>query len=113
MLMPMTIKTPTEFFEKALPSRFNPSKAGGLEAVIQMNITGPNGGDWTIIVKDQEMEVKEGVHPSPDIAVKIVDTDFVDLVNRKQSALTAFMSGKIQFKGSLALGLRLMDAGFL
>ena len=109
----MTIKTPTEFFEKALPSRFDPSKAGGLEAVIQMNIAGPNGGDWTMIIKDQKMEVKEGIQSSPDIAIKIVDKDFVDLINRKQSAMTMFMSGKIQFKGSLALGLRLIDAGLI
>jgi putative sterol carrier protein len=107
----MTIKTPREFFEKALPSRFDLSKAGRIEAVVQMNIAGSNGGDWTITIKDGKMEVKEGIHPSPEIAIKIVDTDFVDLINRKQSALTAFMSGKIQFKGSLALGLRLMDAG--
>lgn len=109
---PMTIKTPREFLEKTLQSRFDPTKAGGPEAVVQMNITGSNGGDWTVTIKDGKMEVKEGIHPSPDIAIKIVDTDFVDLINRKQSALTAFMSGKIQFKGSLALGLRLMDAGF-
>ena len=112
MLMSMMIKTPREFFEKTLPSTFDPSKAGGLEAVIQMNITGPNGGDWTITIKDQKMEVKEGIHSSPDIAVKILDTEFVDLINRKQNAMTAFMTGKIQFQGSLALGLRLIDAGF-
>lgn len=109
----MTIKTPREFFEKALPSRFDPSKAGGLGAVVQMNVAGSNGGDWMIVIKDGKMEVKEGIHPSPEIVIKIVDVDFVDLINRKQSALTAFMSGKIQFKGSLALGLRLMDAGFI
>ncbi|MGA3192675.1 MAG: SCP2 sterol-binding domain-containing protein [Candidatus Bathyarchaeia archaeon] len=108
----MIIKTPREFFEKTLPSRFDPSKAAGLEAVVQMNITGSDGGDWTITIKNGKIEVKEGTHPSPEIAIKIVDTDFVDLINRKQNALTAFMSGKIQFKGSLALGLRLMDAGF-
>ena len=109
----MTIKTPREFFEKALPSRFDPSKAEGLEAVIQMNITGSNGGDWTIIIKDGKMEVNQGIHSAPEIAIKIVDTDFVDVINHKQSALTAFMSGKIQFKGSMALGLRLIDAGFM
>jgi len=109
----MTIKTPREFFEKALPSRFEPSKAEGLEAVIQMNISGSDGGDWTIIIKDGKMEIRQGIHPSPEIAIKIVDKDFVDLINHKQSALTAFMSGKIEFKGSLALGLRLIDAGFI
>jgi len=111
--MSMTVKTPREFFEKALPSMFDPSKTGGLEAVIQMNIIGPNGGDWTMNIKDQKMEVKEGFQSSPDITIKIADKDFVDLINRKQSATTMFMSGKIQFNGSLALGLRLVDAGII
>jgi putative sterol carrier protein len=109
----MTVKTPREFFERALASRFDPSKAAGLEAVIQMRITGPNGGEWTIIVKDKRMQVEEGVHPSPEIAISITDTDFVNLVNGKQTAVDAFMSGRIQFKGSLALGLRLMDTGLI
>ncbi|HYB68264.1 MAG TPA: SCP2 sterol-binding domain-containing protein, partial [Candidatus Acidoferrales bacterium] len=60
-----------------------------------------------------KIEVKQGIHSSPEIAIKIVDTDFVDLINHKQNALTAYMSGKIQFQGSLALGLRLIDAGFM
>lgn len=109
----MMIETPREFFEKVLPTKFDPKKAAGLEAVIQMNITGPDGGDWTVIIKDQKMEVKKGVHPSPEIGIKVSDSDFVDLINNKLKALQAFMSGKIEFKGSLALGLKLMDIGFI
>jgi putative sterol carrier protein len=109
----MTIKTPREFFDRVLLGRLDSSKTAGLEAVIHMNITGSDGGDWTIIIKDQKVEVNEGGHPSPEIAVKIADVDFVDLINGRLSALAAFMSGKIQFKGSLALGLRLIDAGLL
>lgn len=109
----MTVKTPREFFEKVLPSKFDLSKAAGVEAIIQMNITGSNGGNWTITVKDQKMEVKDGIHPSPAIEIKIADTDFVDLTNGKIGALGAFMSGKIRFNGSLSLGMRLMDMGII
>jgi putative sterol carrier protein len=109
----MNIKTPKEFFEKVLPEKFDPVKAGNLDAAIQMNVTGPSGGDWTIIVKNQKMEVKEGNHASPNISVKIADADFVDLINGKVSAVSAFMAGKIQFKGSMSLGLKLVDMGII
>ena len=109
----MNIKTPKDFFEKILPEKFDPTKAGNLDAVIQMNVTGPNGGNWTVIVKNQKLEVKEGNHPSPGIAVTIADTDFVDLMNGKLNAVSAFMAGKIQFKGSMSLGLKLIDIGII
>ena len=109
----MNIKTPREFFEKVLPEKFDPFKAGNLDAAIQMNVTGPSGGDWTIIVKNQKMEVKEGNHASPNISVKIADADFVDLINGKVNAVSAFMAGKIQFKGSMSLGLKLVDMGII
>jgi putative sterol carrier protein len=109
----MNIRTPREFFEKELPNKFDPAKTADLDAVIQMNVTGPNGGDWTIIVKEKKMEVKEGNYSSPAISVKIADTDFVDLINGKLNAISAFMSGKIAFKGSMALGLKLVDLGII
>jgi putative sterol carrier protein len=109
----MNIKTPREFFEKILPERFDSAKAGNLDAVIQINLTGPDGGDWAIAVKDQKMVIKEGNELSPGISVKMADTDFVDLINGKLKAVSAFMSGKIQFKGSMSLGLKLIDMRIL
>ena len=109
----MNVKTPREFFEKELPNKFNSEKAKDLDAVILMNITGPNGGSWTIIVKDKKMQVKEENHPSPAISVKMADSDFVDLVNGKLNAISAFMAGKINFKGSMSLGLKLIETGII
>jgi len=109
----MVIKSPKEFFQDVLPKKFDPAKAGGLDTTIQMNITGPNGGNWTIAVKDQKMDIKEGIHSSPTIAVKVADTDFVDLVNGNLNAIGAFMAGKIEFKGSISVGLKLVDLGIL
>jgi putative sterol carrier protein len=109
----MNVKTPREFFEKVLPEKFDPTKAGDLDAVIQMNVTGKEGGDWTVVVKNQKMEIKEGNHASPNISVKIADADFVDLINGKLNAINAFMSGKIHFKGSMSLGLKLVDIGIM
>ncbi|MGW8289370.1 MAG: hypothetical protein ACWGNP_03770, partial [Candidatus Bathyarchaeia archaeon] len=58
-------KTPREFFEKMLPIRFRPEKAAGIDVTVQVNITGPNGGDWIVTIKDRKLEVEEGKHSSP------------------------------------------------
>ena len=109
----MEVKTPKEFFETILPTKFKPDKAKGFEAVAQVDITGTNGGHWIITIKNEKMETKEGVAPSPAITLKMTDTDFVDLVNGKLNAVNAFMTRKLEFNGSITTGLRLLDMGFM
>ena len=109
----MEVKTPKEFFDTVLPSRFKPDKAKGIDVTVQVNLTGPNGGDWIAIIKDQKIEVKNGVQPSPKLAIGMTDANFMDLINDKLSAQKAFFTGKIKFNGDIAVALKLKDAGFL
>lgn len=109
----MEAKTPKEFFEKVLPSRFKPEKAKGIEVTVQVNITGPDGGDWTVEIKEEKIDIRKGNHLSPKLTIGMAETDFLDLVNDKLSAQKAFFTGKIKFKGDVALALKLRDAGFL
>ena len=106
-------KTPKEFFEKVLPSRFKPDKASGIDVTVQMNITGPNGGDWVVTIKNQKLEVEEGTHPSPALELKMAETDYMDLINGKMSGEKAFITGKLRFKGNVSLALKLKETGFL
>lgn len=109
----MEAKTPQEFFDKILPQRFKPEKANGIDVTTQVNLTGPDGGEWTVEIKDQKIIIKKGTYPSPKLIVGMSDTDFLDLVNDKISTQKAFFTGKIKFKGEIALALKLRDAGFL
>ena len=106
-------KTPREFFSKQLYERFKPEKAKGIDVTAQVDISGPDGGNWTITVKDQKIQVAEGTHPSPELTLKVSAVDFMDMMNGKLSAQKAFFTGKIHFKGNLAIALKLRDAGFL
>jgi putative sterol carrier protein len=106
-------KTPEEFFEKTLPSRFKPDKAGDIDVTVQVNIAGPNGGDWLVIIKNQKLEVKTGTHPSPTLSLEMAETDYMDLVNGEMSGEKAFLTGKLKFKGNIALALKLREMGFL
>jgi putative sterol carrier protein len=106
-------KTPKEFFENVLPTKFKPDKAEGFDAIAQVNLTGATGGNWVITVKNRKMDAKEGVAANPNITLRMADADFMALVNGKLDAVTAFMTGKLEFNGSMATGLRLMDMGFI
>ncbi len=109
----MEAKTPEEFFDEILPCRFKPEKTKGINIITQVNLTGPNSGDWTVEIKDQKMTIRKGNHPTPKLTVGMTSADFLDLVNDKISTQKAFFAGKIKFKGDIALALKLKDAGFL
>jgi putative sterol carrier protein len=106
-------KTPEEFFEKILPSRFKPDKAGDIAVTVQINIAGPNGGDWAVTIKNQKLEVKEGTRPSPTLSLEMAEKDYMEVVNGKMSGEKAFLTGKLRFKGNIALALKLRETGFL
>ncbi len=106
-------KTPKEFFEEVLPRRFKPDKALGIDVTVQVNITGPNGGDWVVTIKNQKLQAKEGTHPSPTLELDMAETDYMDLINGKMSGEKAFLTGKLRFKGSIGLALKLKETGFL
>jgi len=111
--MLMKAKTPKEVFDKVLPDRFNPNKTKGIDVTVQISITGPNGGEWTVTIKDQKLEIKEGTHSSPTLMVNMAEKDYMDVVNGKISGEKAFLTGKLKLKGNLALALKLREAGFL
>jgi len=106
-------QTPQEFFQTILPERFKAEKAEGVSVVAQINVSGPEGGSWNITVKDQKIEIIEGVHENPDLTLKMSLDDFLDMVNGKLSAEKAFFTGKVHFKGNIAVALKLREAGFL
>jgi putative sterol carrier protein len=109
----METQTPKDFFEKTLPARFKPEKAVGINVIAQLNITGIEGGSWTVTIKDQNLQVTEGIHPSPSLTLKMNENDFMDMMNKKISAEKAFFTGRVHFKGDIGVALKLRDAGFL
>lgn len=106
-------KSPKDFFEKTLPERFRPDKAKGIDLVTQVDIVGPNGGNWIVTIRDQKIQVEKGIHESPTLDVRMAEADFMDMINSRLSSEKAFFTGKIKFKGNLSLALKLKEIGFL
>jgi putative sterol carrier protein len=109
----MAVSTPKEFLDKVLPESFDPDKAAGLSAVVQFKISGENGGEWVLAIKDQKLEVTDGTVDNPNMTLIMKDKDYVNLVNGKLSGQKAFMTGKLTFKGDMNLGMKLQALGLI
>ncbi len=86
---------------KALPSAFQADRASGVAVVFQFDISGSEGGVWTVSVKEGVCEVFEGGQGSPDTTIKMGDKDFVKLISGELNAMNAFTTGKLKIEGDL------------
>ncbi|NVM55220.1 MAG: SCP2 sterol-binding domain-containing protein [Candidatus Helarchaeota archaeon] len=103
-----------EFFKDVLPNKFESEKATNINLVTQMNISGTTGGNWYIIVKDKNLDIKEGTSPdAPDITVEIKDRDFLKLLNGKTTGEKLYLTGKLKFIGDLSDGMKLRELGII
>ncbi len=110
----MAVSTPKEFMDTVLPEKLSDGeKLKGLDLALQFNITGDDGGDWVLEIKDQKAAVREGSVEKPKITMKMKDSDYVKLVNGELSGQKAFMSGKLKFKGDMNTGMKLQKIGII
>ena len=103
--------TPKQIFEERIAGQIkaDPEKAKSLNAIYQFDISGPNGGTWTVSLKGDNPGVTEGPAQSPGCTITMADKDFVDLVAGKLQGQTAFMSGKLKIKGDMSLAMKLQQ----
>jgi putative sterol carrier protein len=92
-----------------LPDFFLPEKAAGVDAVIQFNLTGENGGDWFITIKEGTLKVDSGKFEYPKLSITADAQDMLDIFTGKLNAMAAFSSGKLKLSGDLGLSMKLMN----
>jgi putative sterol carrier protein len=89
-----------------MPSRFKKEAAQGLNAVLQFDLAGEGGGKWQVAINNENCEIKEGAHASPNATISMTAQDYLDLVSGKLNPQMAFMSGKLRISGDMGLVLR-------
>ena len=92
-----------EWFE-SLPSRVPPERAAGLTDSYLFDITG--AGMWYVAVVDGKLVVEEGERDA-DARISVPADTFRKLVAREQSAMRAFMTGKIKVSGDMGAATKL------
>ena len=94
---------------REMTGRFNAEAAKGLDATIQINLTGDDAGQYYIIIKDGTLDVGEGAHPSPRMTMTMAGKDYVDMTRGKLSGRMAVMLGKLKIAGDVGLALKLQS----
>ena len=84
-----------------MPTVFQADKAAGVNVIFQYRITGPKGGDWYTTIKDNVCQVFQGPCDSPTTTIKMMDDDFLALMEGKLKAMVAYTSGKLKIEGDI------------
>ncbi|MFQ5629537.1 MAG: acyl-CoA dehydrogenase family protein [bacterium] len=88
-------ETAAEIFQ-TLPKRFKPEKAGDWQTVFHFDISGEDGGQFTVTIKDGSCTVETGLHGTPKCVVKSKAKTYRDIEFGKTNPQTAFMLGKVK-----------------
>src|SRR6266404_4856221 len=91
----------------AMQNRFNADKAGGINAVIQYDIKGDDGGQWHVTIKDGTCVITPGPAGSPDLTLELSANDWFDMASGKTTGPTLLFTGKLKIKGDMGLAMKL------
>ncbi len=85
----------------------DPQKLAGLDATFLFELSGEGGGQWTVAVADNKINVTEGAAADPTTTFKMTAADFVAMTNGELNPVAAFMQGKIKVEGDMSVAMRL------
>jgi putative sterol carrier protein len=97
--------TVREFFEQ-VPERVGPEQARALGASYRFDIEG--AGSWRLEPDGDRVGVSESDAPA-DCVIRADEATFLAIVEGRQSAMSAYMTGKIRVEGDLGLAMRLRN----
>jgi putative sterol carrier protein len=81
---------------------FNPEKAAGQQAVVQYEVTAPDGShEYAMRIADGRCQVDRGRAESPRTTIRIGLADFLRLITGEANAMQLFMTGKLKVAGDL------------
>lgn len=93
----------------AMPKRFSAEKAGDLNAVIQFDLTGEGGAQYTATIGGGQCQVAQGAAANPTMVLTAAASDYLAMINGELNPMQAFMQGKIKIKGDIQMAMKLQS----
>jgi len=91
------------------PNAFNPDAAAGMDGIVQLDISGDDGGQYFIEIVDQSMEINEGTHDDPTVTITTSDENWLDIHRGEANPMSLMMSGDLSISGSMAMATKFQD----
>ncbi len=95
-----------EFF-RDLPAKLDAEAADGVEAVYQFDLSGPEGGQYHLTIKDGACSVREGVHQNPQVTLSLSGADCLGILEGRLDGMSVALSGRLRVAGDLVLAIQL------
>jgi putative sterol carrier protein len=99
----------TAEISQMMVSGFVPEKAEGVNAIIQFDLSGENGGQFYLNISNGSIESHEGIAESPKMTLKADADDYYNVATGKSNPMQAFMSGKIKIQGDMSLAMKMQS----
>ncbi len=103
---------PRDYFEVILPAmlKWKGPAAAALGCNLRFVVTGKGGGTWTIRLRPPVACVVQGADWKPDLTIKIVAAEMVNMLKGTFDARQALIEGNVELNGDLTV---LKRVGFL
>ena len=98
--------TPQEVFD-SMRGSFQPTKAKGVHARYQWDLSGPHGGQWWIYVSDGKCKMGRGKINNPNVTFVAKDKDWVAVSNGQLGGTWAYLTGRLKIRGDQAAARKL------
>jgi putative sterol carrier protein len=95
-------------FMSRMPAAFIPEKAAGVDAGIQLKLTGSQASDWYVTIKDEKCTAAQGSLPTPNLTLTADADDFIQIFTGQLDGMQAFMQGKLKLSGDMSLAMKLI-----
>lgn len=97
----MDIHSLQELFDE-YRARFLPEKAHELEGAVQLRLSGEEGGDWVLEVRDRVLSITSGLHASPVATIACRTRDWIAISTGRTNPMPLVLTGRLKVKGSIS-----------
>jgi putative sterol carrier protein len=94
---------------EAMPAAFRPDRAGDAEALIQLDLTGEEAGQWTVEIGQGQCQVRQEQAQNPGVTVSMDAEDFVAMFKNEMDPIQAFLKQKVKISGNVGLVMQLLN----